>query len=157
MASAPAWADAENAAGRLWAANQWKASSAVTPLGETDSAGIGLERAGQRGVQRPALAGQQVVGQRLAHERVAEAVGAGLGLDDDDVVRHRLAQSGHELVGRDAGRALEQPVAHARAGDGREAQDGLGGRAERLDAQHQRVGDVGRQALAGRRRRPAPR
>ena len=91
-ASAPASADAENAAGRLWAANQWKASSAVTPLGETDSAGSASSAAAQRGVQRPALAGEQVVGQRLAHERVAEAVGAGLGLDDDHVVRHCLAQ-----------------------------------------------------------------
>ena len=100
-------------------------------------------------MQRPALAGEQVVGQRLAHERVAEAVGVGLGVDHDDVVRHRLAQPGHELVGREAGRALEQPVAHARARDGGEAQGGLGGRAQRLDAQHQRVGDVGRQALAG--------
>ena len=110
---------------------------------------IGLQRAGQRGVQRPALAGEQVVGQRLAHERVAEAVGVGLGVRHDDVVRHRLAQPGHELVGREAGRALEQPVAHARARDGSEAQDGLGGRAQRLDAQHERIGDVGRQALAG--------
>ena len=110
---------------------------------------IGLQRARQRGVQRPALAGEQVVGQRLAHERVAEAVGVGLGVRHDDVVRHRLAQPGHELVGRQAGRALEQPVAHARPGDGSEAQDGLGGRAQRLDAQHERIGDVGRQALAG--------
>ena len=39
MASSPACAEAENAAGRLCAANQWNASSAVTPLGETDSAG----------------------------------------------------------------------------------------------------------------------
>ena len=64
-------------------------------------------------------------------------------------MRHRLAQSGHELVGREAGRTLEQPVAHARPGDGGEAQDGLSGRAQRLDAQHERIGDVGRQALAG--------
>ena len=110
---------------------------------------IGLQRAGQRGVQRPALAREQVVGQRLAHERVAEAVGVGLGVRHDDVVRHRLAQPGHQVVGREAARALEQPVTHARARDGSQAQDGLGGRSQRLDAQHERIGDVGGQALAG--------
>jgi hypothetical protein len=109
---------------------------------------IGLEGPRQRGVQRAALARQQVVGQRLAHERVAEAVGPGLGVRDDDVVRHRLAQSGDELVGGHTGRALEQPVADPRAGDGREAQHGLCWRAQGLDAQHERVGQVGRQALA---------
>ena len=65
---------------------------------------------------------------------------------------HRLAQPGHELVGRDVRRALEQPVAHPRAGDGRETKDGLSRRAEALDAQHERVGEVGRHALAGRSR-----
>ena len=112
--------------------------------------GVGLQRTRQRGVQRPALAGQQVVGQRLAHERVAEAIRAGLRLDDDDVVGHCLAQAADQLVGSDRRGLLEQPMAHPRAGDGREAQHGLCGRAERLDAQHERVGEVGRHTLAGR-------
>jgi hypothetical protein len=83
---------------------------------------------------------------------VAEAVGAGVGIDDDDVVRHRLAQTGDELVAGHARGALEQPVADARAGDRGDPQHRRGRRAQRLDAQDQRVDEVRRQPFAGGRR-----
>jgi hypothetical protein len=110
--------------------------------------GLGLERARQRGVQRAALARQQVVDERLAHERVAEAVGAGVGIADDDVVRHRLAQARDEVVRAEVRGALEQAVAHPRPGDRGDAQRRLRGRAQRLDPQHQRVDEVRREPLA---------
>ena len=58
-------------------------------------AGAALERGGEGAVQLGALARQEVVGDDLAQERVAEGV-AVVGLGDDEVAGDGLAQCGHE-------------------------------------------------------------
>ena len=100
----------------------------------------------QRQVQLAALAGQQIVVERLAQERVPEAEAA-LDVGDQHLLGHRLAQPALQGLTFDAGdrdqRRLVQSAAHRHRpghllGRGREA----------LDPDHERVA----QAL---RRRPA--
>jgi hypothetical protein len=113
---------------------------------EAVAVGARLERAGQAQVDRRALAGQQVVVDDLAQQRVAEAIAA-LGADDEDVVGDRLAQ---RLVQRrvlEPGRGGEQLVVELLA-DGDDAQDLLRRRREPLDADHQRIAQRRRQAAA---------
>ena len=63
--------------------------------------GAALERARERAVELDALAREQVVGDDLAQERVAERV-AVVGLGDDKVARDALAQGGDQLGARQA-------------------------------------------------------
>ena len=76
--------------------------------------GVGLERAREREVQLGALAGQQVVGDHLAEQRVAEPVAA-LGVDRDDLGGDAVAQRLAQDVGGEAGRLREQRVLDAAA------------------------------------------
>ena len=72
------------------------------------SCGLALERAGEREAQLM-LAGQQVVVDDLAQQRVAERVAAAL-VGDDHVRLRRLAQRGADLGGVEAARLGEHGV-----------------------------------------------
>ena len=109
-----------------------------------------FQRAGQRAVQLVALAGEQVVGDHLAQQRVAEGV-APVVLGDDEVAGDRLAQRAAQGGAVEIGGLVEQLVVEALA-DGERAQDLLRVLGQPLDAHHQRVAQRGGQraaALAG--------
>ena len=108
--------------------------------------GLVLERARQRQVQLRVLAGEQVVVDDLAQQRVAELVAAAL-VGDDHVRLRRLAQRGADLGGVEPARLGEHGVGeHA---PGREHPQHLLRRlAEPLDPHHQRVAQRARQPAA---------
>ena len=120
------------------ARGQMRAAVARQPFGPC------LQRTRQRQVQRRALAGQQVVDDHLAQQRVAERVEA-LVVGDDELRGDGLAHGHARIEGARRGQDLVvQPLA------GREhAQQLLRVRGEPLDPQHQRV-------TQGRRERAAP-
>ena len=98
-------------------------------------------------MQLGALAGQQVVVDDLAQQRVAEPVAAAL-VGDDDVARRS------PRAARRAARAASSPLASASsswssaAPAAEQPQQLLRGSAEALDAQHQRVAQRRRQRAA---------
>ena len=96
-----------------------------------------LERPGQREVQFGVLAGQQVVVDDLAQERVAEGVVA-LVVGRDDVAGRRLAQGLAQRARLEARGLGQQRVVQAATGRDH-AQHLLGVLRERLDADHERV------------------
>ena len=136
------------------------------PGGDPDVLGAGggaaLEGAGEREVQLRVLAGEQVVVDDLAQQRVAEAVHA-VGARDDQVARRGLAHRDPQLGGVEPAGVGEQRVVGA-LGDGEHAQDLLRGVGEPLGADHQRVAQrrrqraaavaAGRQQLLGEQRVP---
>ena len=107
---------------------------------------IFAERAAERGVNRAALPRQQVVGDRLAQERVPEPVRVAAGLLNEHVVRDSLANAGEQRVGVERRGRHQQPVANARTRRSCDPQHGLRIGAQQLDPQHQRLADVVGQA-----------
>ena len=106
--------------------------------------GVGLHRPCQRRVQRGPLAGQQVLVDRLADERVPEGVRP-VGVGDEQLVRDGLARAVVDVAGE---HGLQQLVADRPLGHGRHAHDLLGGARQALEAPEQRVAQRGRE-LAG--------
>ena len=102
-----------------------------------------------------ALTGEEVLVDRLAHQRVPEGVGVAAALDKD-VVGDRLPEGLGQLGlvhGRHGG---EQAMRDAPPRSGDHAQELLGGRGEGLHADHERVSERLRKRLpvaAVRRRR----
>ena len=119
-----------------------------------------LERAGEREVQLRALAGQQVVGDDLAQQRVAEGVAALL-VGDDELRGGGLPQRLAQRARIDPGGLGEHGVIEPAAG-GEQPQQLLGRTRQALDPQHQRVAqrrrqraaavEAGRQQLLGEQR-----
>ena len=113
-----------------------------------------LERLGDPAVQRRVLAWEQVVVDRLADERVAEAVHP-VGADHEHLVGDRLARALHHLGGGEPGDGLEQPVRDRPVEHGGRAHHRLGGGSEALDAREQdvaqRLGQLPAVAVLGRR------
>ncbi len=95
------------------------------------------ERLGEPQVQRRPLAGQQVVVDHLAQQRVPEPVPAVL-TGEQDVALDRLAQRVAQRALVEAADLGEHRVLEPLA-DGHDAQDLLRGLGEALDPQHQRV------------------
>ena len=93
------------------------------------------------------LAGQQVVVDRLAEQRVAEGVAVAVG--DEDVHLHRLAQSLVERALREPRGGCEQLVGDPPAGDARRPGHGPGVVTEPVDPDQQHVGQVGGDPAAG--------
>ena len=110
---------------------------AATQAPRAPSAAAALEGVREREVQRRALAGEQVVDDHLAQQRVAERVPA-LVVDHDDVAGHRVAQRVAQLARLHAARVGDELVVEPAAG-GEEPQRLLRGLAEALDADHERV------------------
>ena len=77
--------------------------------------GIAVERLGVGGVQLHALAGQQVVVDGVAGERVPERVAAAAAVDQQQRGVHRLAQRLVQLARRHLGDRGEQPLGHPAA------------------------------------------
>ena len=105
-----------------------------------------LERRRQAEVDRGPLAGQQIVVDDLAQQRVAEVVAA-LGGDSQDEVDHGLAQRLQQLEAVEPGGIHEQLVVEPLA-DGDHPQHRLHRGREALDPHHQRVAERGRQRSA---------
>ena len=112
-------------------------------------AGLRAIGSGQRGRERPvqlgALARQQVVVDRLGHQRVAQRVA--LAVEHDDVRRHRLSEPVAERPPVEPADLGEQRVVEHAAG-GEHADDLLRVVAEPVDPQRERGGEA-------RRERPA--
>ena len=108
--------------------------------------GAALERLGEGAVKLGPLAGEQVVGDDLAEQRVAEGV-AVVGLRDDQVARDGLAQRADERGAVHAADVGERRVVDLLA-DGEDAQELLRRLAELLDADHQGVAERDRQRAA---------
>ena len=125
MASAPASAEAENAAGRLWAANQWKASSAVTPVGETDSSGSASSARASAvcsGPRSPGSRSSASASRMSAWRKPYAPVSGSMTMMLWATASRRPPTSSSGPI---AAALLEQPMAHPRAGDGREAKHAL--------------------------------
>ena len=71
--------------------------------------GVGLHRPRQRRVQRGPLAGQQVLVDRLADERVAERVRP-VGVGDEQLVRDRLARAVDHVAGAATASSSAWPI-----------------------------------------------
>ena len=95
-------------------------------------------------MQRGPLAGQQVLVDRLADERVAEGVRP-VGVGDEQLVRDGLARAVVDVAGE---HGLQQLVADRPLGHGGHAHHLLGGARQALEAAEQRVAQRGRE-LAG--------
>ncbi len=108
--------------------------------------GLVLERAGEREVQLGVLAGQQVVVDDLAQQRVAELVAPAL-VGDDHVRLGRLAHDRAQLGGAEAAGLREHAVRQPAPGR-QHAQRLLRRLAEPLDPHHQRVAQRARQPAA---------
>jgi hypothetical protein len=97
-----------------------------------------LQRPGVGGMQRAALHRQQVVVDRLLHQRVPEDVAAAGLLDRQHVTANRLAQQPHQLLGLLADHRRQQLMVHPTAGHRRHLQHPLGRlRERRHPGQHQ--------------------
>ena len=106
-----------------------------------------VESLGVGGVQLDALAGEQVLVDRVAGQRVPECVAAARAVDDEQRRVDDLAQCLVQLRGRHVGHLGEQPLRHPPAGHGGGPQQPLGGRGEPLRAVEQHVAQRRRQLL----------
>ncbi|CAM5496415.1 hypothetical protein STANM309S_00324 [Streptomyces tanashiensis] len=109
------------------------------PLMGADEAGVGLQGLGVAPVEAGAFAGQQVVADGLADERVAEAVAVAVGDGEQDVGADGGPERLDEFVLGEAGDGGEQSVLDGGAALGDDPGDPLGGLGERLDPHEQEV------------------
>ena len=110
------------------------------------------EGLGVRRVQPDPLAGQQVVVDRLAQQRVPEGVAALVG--DQDVGLDRAAQAGVERRAIEPGGRGEHVVGDPAPGDARGARHLAGGVVEPVEAHEEHVGELGRDPAPGPGRCP---
>jgi hypothetical protein len=102
------------------------------------------ERLGDSCVQLLALAWEELASSGLAHQRVAEAVGASVGLGNEQPLPDRLAEGRQEASLGQLGDRREELVIDA-AADGRgRADDLLGGRIESCEMADEDVAQRGR-------------
>ncbi len=102
----------------------------------------GPERLAEGGVQTGALAGEQVVVDRLAEQGVPERVGRAAG-PGEDVGLDGAAQRGLEVGGAEAGHRREQLVGDLPAGDARDPDHLAGAVVEPVEVHQQHVGELG--------------
>src|SRR3954471_7989201 len=98
----------------------------------------GFEDAGGGHVQPSALAGQQVVVERFADERVPEA--AGVGVEHQDLLEHGLAKRGSDDLERGAGDGGQQFVVDMVVDHGGGAQQPSGVVGQQFDARQDDLG-----------------
>ena len=104
-----------------------------------------LERARHRAVQVRPLAGQQIVVDHLAEQRVAEVVAA-LAAGHHDVARHGLADGVAQRLAAEPGQLGQQRLVSGLAG--KPAQHGACGGGERVHPEHEGIAQRGRQCAA---------
>jgi hypothetical protein len=102
---------------------------------------VGLDRRAERGVQSAALAGQQVLVDGVARERMPEAVARTVVLDDEKMLLDRLAERGEQRLVGQAGDGGEQPLRDTAAGDRPRAQHSLRRLAEPVEPCEQHVAE----------------